>query len=139
MAASKQTANIQLNQWVGTDPFRMADFNEDNQKIDAAFGAMPRIAAGTFTGNGTAEQMIALDFTPKAVLVFNAEGRTCLYAGTNYFYYGGLAVPGAPCRYAGTNRPVVSVEDGGFKVYYHADDKIYANRSNEKEYYIAFG
>ena len=35
----KQTQNYQLNQWDKTDRIEMEDFNEDNQKIDAALAA----------------------------------------------------------------------------------------------------
>ena len=34
-----QTANYQLSQWESTDRILMADFNTDNQKIDAALKA----------------------------------------------------------------------------------------------------
>ena len=39
MAATNHTPNIELNQWVRTDPFCMDDFNADNTKIDAAIAA----------------------------------------------------------------------------------------------------
>jgi hypothetical protein len=40
MSSSSKTGNIGLNQWQRTDFFIMDDFNADNQKIDAAFGAV---------------------------------------------------------------------------------------------------
>lgn len=38
MSSSNKTANLQLNSWIGTDRPMMADYNSDNEKIDAAFG-----------------------------------------------------------------------------------------------------
>lgn len=39
MSSSNKTANLQLNSWIGTDRPKMADYNSDNEKIDAAFGS----------------------------------------------------------------------------------------------------
>jgi len=38
MASTNKTANLGLNQWVTSDAVRMADFNEDNRRIDEAMG-----------------------------------------------------------------------------------------------------
>ena len=35
----RETSNYKLNQWDKTDRIEMEDFNEDNQKIDAALAA----------------------------------------------------------------------------------------------------
>ena len=40
MASTNKTENFALNQWVGTDPVLMEDFNADNAKIDAALAAL---------------------------------------------------------------------------------------------------
>ena len=52
--ASGQTTNYQLNQWDAEDKVLRTEFNEDNQKIDAALGALakavPRIVTGTYEG-----------------------------------------------------------------------------------------
>ena len=69
MSSTNKTANYQLNQWVGSDPVLMADFNADNQKIDAALAAIPKIATGTYTGNGTAPKTLTFPFPPKLLIV----------------------------------------------------------------------
>ncbi len=38
MPSTNKTANLELNQWIGTDKPKMADFNADNSLIDAAIG-----------------------------------------------------------------------------------------------------
>lgn len=46
MASTNKTPRLGLSQWVLSDPFRMEDFNEDNQKIDDGFKAVDQ----RFTG-----------------------------------------------------------------------------------------
>ena len=90
------TSNYQLHQWVPEDDFLRTDFNTDFQKIDAALArkaekstvtslqtqvagkadasTVPRVAAGTYTGNGTTKS-ISLGFQPRAVII-PIEGYT---------------------------------------------------------------
>ena len=69
----QKTTNYQLNQWAKSDRILMDDFNADNQKIDAALAAAPKLAAGSYTGTGAYGQSnansLTFDFTPKAVLI----------------------------------------------------------------------
>ena len=83
--STNKTNNYNLHAWVGTDPFRMDEFNENFSKLDANLGTLatqlsslaasvPRIAYGTYTGNkswseGYGSQTISVGFQPKAVLV----------------------------------------------------------------------
>ena len=69
MSSTNKTANYQLNQWVGSDPVLMADFNADNQKIDAALATIPKIATGTYTGDGTAPKTLTFPFPPKLLIL----------------------------------------------------------------------
>lgn len=49
------TNNYQLNQWALSDQVRMADFNADNQKIDAALKVLdsrPKLMTSTYIGTG---------------------------------------------------------------------------------------
>ena len=87
------TQNYQLNQWEKTDRVLMEDFNEDNAKIDAALSGMPRIATGSYKGNGnasTTEDIRALNcgFPPQMVIVFRDGGGAT---------FSGLFV--RPCEY----------------------------------------
>lgn len=96
-----KTANFQLNQWVETDRIQMADFNSDNQKIDAALAAGTKFAAGSYTGTnqyGSAHpNTLTFDFTPKALILFNGNANSYIKAPmmlvapaeTQYFVYNG--------------------------------------------------
>jgi len=77
MASTNKTANLELNQWVATDPVLMADFNADNSKIDAAVTALQtgalRIATGSYTGTGEYgtdhPNTLNVGFAPKLVFI----------------------------------------------------------------------
>lgn len=43
MSSTYKTPNLKLSQWVLSDPFNMADFNEDNAKVDSAVGGIPLV------------------------------------------------------------------------------------------------
>ena len=107
MSSTNKTANLELNQWVGTDPVLMADFNADNAKIDAAMAALQsgalKAASGSYTGDGTSGQAhpntLTFDFSPKLVLVWSDEsgmpgcicpGMNTMLAWTRNFPYGGV-------------------------------------------------
>ncbi len=77
MASTNKTPNFELNQWVGTDPVLMEDFNADNVKIDAALAALKagemKFAVGSYTGTGTfgaaKPNTLNFDFKPSLVIV----------------------------------------------------------------------
>ena len=80
------TTNYQLNQWAKSDRIMMTDFNADNQKLDAALGAL-QIVTGTYTGSGNDANCrvdVALGFRPKSVLVmankFQFSGNGAFFA-----------------------------------------------------------
>jgi hypothetical protein len=60
MASTNKTGNLQLNQWVPTDPVLREDFNLDNSVLDAAVSAraLVRITGKTLT---TAASSLDLD------------------------------------------------------------------------------
>lgn len=114
--ASNATANYALPQWEPDDRLLMADFNEAMHIIDDALHHKAQLVCGSYVGNGEVERTIALDATPKAVLVMSAHGEVTHYAATSkYLGYGGLAVAGSPVTANG--KPILSVVEGGFKVY----------------------
>ena len=105
-------------------------------RLTAAETALPEKAEcyfGSYTGNGAASRTISLGFTPKAVLVMEADGFTCLHYNGKYSS-GGLATPSQPeeKEYG----PIVEVVDNGFKVYYSGDN-IRANQSGLLHVYMA--
>ena len=139
--ASGQTSNLALNQWAAGDRVTRADFNGDNQKLDAAVGALRAadttmqgsisalqgsvsalqtavagkcsVIVGTYTGDGTAERTISLGVTPKAVLVYAASG----YTQSSTITYSGLAVTGSPAAHS-PSPTLVKIVGGGFAVYW---------------------
>ena len=144
--STNKTTHYQLNQWEPEDKVLRTEFNQDNQKIDQALhgkadqealtalqglvaqkadsadleelrGSSVQIAAGAYTGDGAASRLISLPFTPKAVYLCDKQGRT--YAsGSNLstYYYGGLAVAGQG-TVAPNGSPLLTIEEGGFRVY----------------------
>lgn len=98
--ATNQTEHYSLNQWELTDSVIMAEFNADNQKLDAALSALdkridaavadatqnlnasiatvtaiiPHVQVGTYVGTGESgadhPNVITTPFRPKFVLVF---------------------------------------------------------------------
>lgn len=141
---TNHTENFNLSQWEKTDKVQMEDFNADNVKIDAAIAAaeaaIPKVAAGTYTGNGAATRIIELGFTPRLAYVCLSNGVT--YSRTGYTNYsGGLAVPEAA---AGPSaHPAVKIVEGGFQVEYYQpnNETVYTvtNSSGAIYYYFAIG
>ncbi|HPE15596.1 MAG TPA: hypothetical protein PK597_01440, partial [Oscillospiraceae bacterium] len=60
--ASDQTASLGLCQWAADDPVLRADFNADNQKLDAAAGSMALVRLMSVT-TAAAANTIELDLT----------------------------------------------------------------------------
>ena len=77
MASTNKTANYALNQWVGTDPVLMEDFNADNAKIDEALADLKagelKMAVGSYTGSGGSgsanPNSLSFDFKPALVII----------------------------------------------------------------------
>ena len=75
-----KTTNYQLNQWGENDYVKRADFNADNQKIDAAIKAVAdggtKLVTGSYVGTGSygASNPNTLTFAsqPKLVIIFGA-------------------------------------------------------------------
>ena len=142
--ASNHTTNYQLCQWEAADKVLRTDFNEDNQKIDAALAAVPKIAAGTYTGNGAAARTISLPFTPQAVFLCDQAGHTAedvTYLQNKYFY-GGLALAGHPVVAPG-NFTLLSIAENGFTVGQQTNSDTHyfynGNYSGTVYHYLAIG
>ena len=91
--STNKTTNLNLHSWVGSDPFRMNEFNENFAAIDAAVGGKAEqsavmalqaaaaaagncnIAVGSYTGNGQSTRTIPLPFTPKLMLMMGYTGN----------------------------------------------------------------
>ncbi len=157
---STKTPNYQLNQWEPTDQFVRTDFNEDNAKIDAALSVersareaadaalrasleaqgatIPKIKAGTYTGDGAASRFISVGFAPKAVIVWPYWG----IISSGILAAGGLAVAGSPLYAGNTNNAVIAISGNGFWVYYtYRTDGVsqYTNNEGKLYHYLAIG
>ncbi len=78
------TENYQLNQWEPADRVLRTDFNEDNQKIEEALNAIPKIATGSYIGTGSysieAPSSLIFDFKPTMVLISEPHGQFINFA-----------------------------------------------------------
>ncbi len=102
--AANQTQNYALNQWKLSDSVVMADFNADNQKVDAALttlnsridtavadaqqqlntvaeqirATIPHVQTGTYVGTGTSGEAhpntLTFDFKPMYVAIVTEDG-----------------------------------------------------------------
>lgn len=110
---------------------------ELTNKIAAVQATVPTIVTGTYTGDNAESRLVSLGFTPKAVYVSTDYGTPAI-AGSNYFY-GGLALQ-AGTVVTPSGSTVLSIESGGFRVYYATTsvDRIRSNENGKVYYYIAF-
>lgn len=98
----------------GTDQSLTERLNQLQEEINALKNAAPtggaEVAAGNYVGSTKLEQTIALKFTPKAVIIFRANGE--IYTAGNA--YGGLAVTNSPAQ--GSSRAHIKLTENGFTV-----------------------
>ena len=88
----QRTQNYNLCQWAAEDRIMRSDFNADNQKIDAALAAqqaaMPRIAFGSYVGDGrygsSHKNTMTFDFAPKLVIICGYEYYAILFRGCSF-------------------------------------------------------
>ncbi len=113
-------------------------------KVNNAIGTIPKIAYGSYVGDGAAKRYISLPFAPKAVLVTDQCGGTRLHDGS-ITDLGGLALAGAPStaeKTAGHN--VVEISGNGFYVFNESltggwAELIKSNESGKTRHYLAIG
>ena len=102
MPSTNKTATLGLNQWIKTDGVCMADFNADNEKVDAAIAEAKasgvKFFTGTYTGDGekgaSHPNTLTLPFAPRLLLIYRANNDcppSLLIAGaakaTAYYQY----------------------------------------------------
>ena len=117
MSSTNKTPNLNLNNWVGSDIPKMADFNEDNSIIDLAISdhtsnsnihttASEKTAWSTpfymqtYTGNGNANRTISISapFSPKWGIVFKTSYTPHVVDINNeasYHYFGIFSTSGS--------------------------------------------
>ena len=100
---------------------------------------------GMYDGNNTQGRVIDLGFTPKAVLLFDAEGNTHddvddLHGGLALRNYNVIS-RNASNTYTTTwsnTYCVLGIVTNGFRVNYYTSQEIRSNESGHRYYYIAF-
>ena len=138
--STNKTQNYNLHSWLPADDFLRTEINENFTKLDAALSALSaekaRAVVGVYTGDGAAERMISLGFSPIAVWV--VENHSWLYVSG--LIYGGLAVPGGPVR-SSEREPNRAVEltEGGILIRYINSNKLNTNTQNYTYHYLAIG
>lgn len=151
MASTNKTENLQLNQWVRTDPVLMDDMNADNAKIDEAVkalqDAMPRMAWGSYVGTGNcgpgAPTVLSFDFPPRLVFV---RGSSIYSGGMNYACVFIYPAASALCEGEGATNAIQKIFwNGNTLLWYctYASDtdnqKYQLNYKGETYHYFALG
>lgn len=129
----------------GTLPISMGGTGVTTLNGLLALVAENLFVTGMYDGNNAQGRVIDLGFTPKAVLLFDAEGNTHDYVDD---LHGGLALNGynvisrnASNTYTTTwsnSYCVLGIVSGGFRVNYYTGNEIRSNESGHRYYYIAF-
>ncbi len=125
--SSQKTEHYQLHQWQPQDSVLREEFNANFTALDESV----RIVFGSYVGDRQATRFIDLGATPRAVLLMGPNNNS---NNTD----GGLAFPGVPAVYGADNYKVLSVEEGGFNVYYRTSPYVESNSGSYAHYYIAF-
>ena len=156
MSSTNKTANLELNQWVGTDPVLMADFNADNARIDQAVkslgdavAALPRIATGSYVGSGkygsSNPTSLTFPFAPKLVVILSSDSSYFGPTGSANIYSSWMiAMPGITKAYVGygnSNAENIVSFSGNTMSWYatSANAGGQCNASNTHYYYVALG
>ena len=111
----------------------------EQSALTAAVSTIPKVAAGTYTGNNAESRSFSVGFTPKAVYVCTASGLSYTTNAEGYVY-GGLAVTGGPVQHKGY--AAVEITSGGFTVYPRdlGDySGIFCNNQGTQYRYLAVG
>ena len=129
----------------GTLPISMGGTGVTTLNGLLALVAENLFVTGMYDGNNAQGRVIDLGFTPKAVLLFDAEGNTHDDVDD---LHGGLALNGynvisrnASNTYTTTwsnSYCVLGIVSGGFRVNYYTGNEIRSNESGHRYYYIAF-
>ncbi len=128
MSSTYKTANLGLNQFVGSDRPKMEDFNFDNQTIDTKFQehiqsnlhlteaqreqlGKASYTVGSYSGNGQAQRTVEVEGEIGFLIVFAADepfNQTVTSTGDTYVY-------AAVATSQGSSKGV-SIVEGGFSV-----------------------
>ena len=87
------TTNFNLSQWAKSDRIQMADFNADNQKIDAALASCCRSYFASYTGTGATSRTFTFTGKPVMLVILGSNNLMVIHRGLNSgcTYWGGSA------------------------------------------------
>ena len=129
----------------GTLPISMGGTGVTTLNALLELVAQNLFVTGMYDGNNVQGRVIDLGFTPKAVLLFDAEGNTHDDIDD---LHGGLALRNynVICRNASNTYTttwsntycVLGIVSGGFRVNYYTSREIRSNENGHRYYYIAF-
>ena len=134
--ASNQTTNYGLHLWEPEDDFLRTEFNENNEKVDAALGEIAlaglKLVSGSYIGDGSTTKRLTFPFSPKLIFIsINAAG-----AGHSILVNG----QEQSCNIAyNTYGFSVSWEDSSVTFSTGANATVLCNSSGQKYYYCAIG
>ena len=98
MAEIAKTDYLQLNQWQPEDPVLRTDFNADNQKIDAAFAAVPLVKLKEVVTQQDAQQVDVdvsdIDFDAYDEVIVYVEFENAITGTSNRNAYCSVQVNG---------------------------------------------
>lgn len=130
-----QTSNYGFKQWEAWERPRRGEINGALAAVDGVIKAAvdslagqladkSSLVTGSYTGDNADSRVIALGFTPAAVLLENNSGKC---GGS---IERGLALSGVPVQYNMSNAlPAVEIVDGGFRVWNGGEDR-YGNANS---------
>lgn len=129
----------------GTLPISMGGTGVTTLNALLELVAQNLFVTGMYDGNGSAGRVIDLGFTPKAVLLFDAEGNTHddvddLHGGLALRNYNVIS-RNASNTYTTTwsnTYCVLGIVSSGFRVNYNSGQEIRSNENGHRYYYIAF-
>ena len=139
------TQNYQLPLWDKEDSVKRTDFNESNEKIDAALKIAAegncKIAAGSYVGTGTYgadnPNTLTFEFEPKLVLVFAPNSAT-----TRMMWTPGMMMACTDVRESTSYFVYTSYSENTLS-WYNENANLGANKQlnglNNQYFYIVFG
>ncbi len=127
MPSTYKTEHLKLNRWLGEDKPKRTDFNEDNERIDAAVAAHvgddsahitgqeraqwnKPFTAGSYMGDNQSGRIVDLGFKPSLLIVSADSAAPFAFDG------GELELRGAIATLYGSSKGL-RLTDEGFMVY----------------------
>lgn len=150
--SSQKTTHLKLHRWIKSDPIKMAEFNENFQKLDEAIAAGAKIATGSYVGTGTYGSSnpcsLTFDFPPRLFIMFKETGirmYVTVDSSSNHMDYiftlDGLGVTYSPLYTNGGGGTLYAKksQDGKTLFYYGNYSNHQCNGKGETFRYIAIG